>query len=121
MKNDRDFGSCGSFAGGGFQDCYWTFARTMGCAIGQPATCKSIPKFLEAEPSDFHDEALVKATRKINEILAEVSSERGAPSLLLTRQGVLLAWVNHGAEHSPDDVTADSDDETVAKALRLIA
>jgi hypothetical protein len=42
-------------------------------------------------------------------------------SFLHTRQGVFLAWVKHGVENVKREnaVTWESDDETVAKALRL--
>jgi hypothetical protein len=83
----------------------------------------SLAPLLEAEPSDFHDQALIDATQQINQILAAIppDSQGRTISFLYTRLGTLLAWVQHGSgEVDPDAVTAEDDNETVIEALGLI-
>jgi len=76
---------------------------------------------LTAEPSEFHDASLIDATNRINEILTAIPADsRGrALSLLSTKWGLLLAWVDHKAEAPADGVRPDADDATIVKALRL--
>jgi hypothetical protein len=76
---------------------------------------------LEAEPSGLHDEALIEATGKIRQILSEIPADADGRKLsfLVTKMGILLAWVNHGEEIPANAVTAKDDDATVAKALKL--
>ena len=76
---------------------------------------------LEAEPSGLHDQTLIDATQKIRQILSEIPADAGGRKLsfLVTKMGILLAWVNHGEEIPADAVTSADDNETVAKALKL--
>ena len=78
--------------------------------------------FLEAEASEFHDSNLIEATRQINQIIRRlpVDPEGRTLSLLRTKMGLFLAWVDHGAASLPEGaVTAKDDDATVARAMRL--
>ena len=89
--------------------------------LGQTGTCLS-PKFLQAEPSQFHDQTLIEATKQINRILTSLPPDPQGrkPSLLVTNKGILLAWVYH--ENRPEGnypVTLDADDATLIKALKL--
>ena len=94
---------------------------------GDYASCESgssscnVASLLAAEPSGFHDASLIDATHKINEILKAIPADsRGRTlSLLQTKWGLLLAWVDHKAEAPADGVRPDADDATIAKALRL--
>jgi hypothetical protein len=81
--------------------------------------CSGAP-FLEAELSDFHDAALIKATRKINKILAGLEGPKGhTVSFLYTNMGTLLAWTRHGTKTTKKGVTAKDPNAVVAKALKL--
>lgn len=77
--------------------------------------------FLEAEISAFHDEALAEATRKINQILADIPEDPDGRqiSLILTNMGSLIAWVDHSGISLDDPVTENDDDATIAAALKL--
>ncbi len=94
---------------------------------GEEATCESgsstcsPAKLLQADPSGFHDSALIDATNKINQILEAIPADtRGrALSLLHTDWGSLLAWVDHHSAAPADGVRPDADEATIAKALRL--
>ena len=94
---------------------------------GEDATCETgtstcnPAKLLQAEPSGFHDAALIDATNKINQILETIPADaRGRTiSLLHTEWGSLLAWVDHNAIAPADGVRPDADEATIAKALRL--
>lgn len=90
------------------------------CQQGQ-GSCTNA-KLLEADPSDFHDENLIAATKQIKQILEGIPPDPQGRTLsfLHTNMGSLLAWVRHGATDIPADaVTAKDDDATVAKALKL--
>jgi hypothetical protein len=90
------------------------------CETGSSACTQA--KLLEAEPSGFHDENLIEATRRISEVLESIPPDpRGRKlSLLHTNFGSLLAWVDHNATVPADrGVRPDADDATIAKALRL--
>jgi hypothetical protein len=81
-----------------------------------------VADFLDAEQSDFHDENLIKATQKIREALAEIPADPLGRklSIIRTKMGILLAWVQHGADFATlDAVTSRSDDAVVIEALRL--
>lgn len=89
------------------------------CHIGEGG-CS--PKLLTAEISKFHDETMQKATAKINRIIASIPPDPQGrkPSLLASKRGILLAWVHHGkAPKGNYSVTADSDDATLIKGLKL--
>jgi hypothetical protein len=79
-------------------------------------------KLLEAEPSGFHDQNLIKASRKIQEILDSIPADpRGRKlALLSTNLGALLAWVDHTKTvPKGKGVRPTDDDAKIAKALRL--
>lgn len=79
-------------------------------------------RMLVADPSAFHDDILIEATRRINEILEGLPKDADGrkASFLHARIGTLLAWVKHGEESIPEDaVTAESDSETLRKALNV--
>lgn len=96
-----------------------TSAELASCLSGS-GTCLA-GGLLEAEASGIHDETLIEATRKIKQILSEIpaDSEGRKLSFLVTKMGLLLAWVNHDADIPENAVTANDDNETVAKALKL--
>jgi len=103
-------------------DCQFVIiheADTAACESGSP-TC-NLATLLTAEPSGFHDASLIDATIKINEILAAIPADsRGRQlSMLHTKWGLLLAWVDHKGVAPADGVRPDADDATIAKALRL--
>ncbi len=80
------------------------------------------PQLLVAKPSKFHDQALIDATAKINEILEALSPdpEGRKVSLIVNKLGAMLAWVHHNGNHDGKySVTSKSDDETLIKALKL--
>ena len=101
--------------------CVWVVVRGQGqCDDGASATCVAC-SLLEADASDFHDQSLIEATRKIKRILAAIPEDsRGRQlSFLHTNMGTLLAWLSHDGKASRGGVTAEDDDATVAKALKL--
>ncbi len=79
-------------------------------------------KLLTASPSKFHDQTLMEATAKINEALASIppDNEGRTVSLLASKVGIMLAWVHY--ENPPEGgcVSAQTDRETMAKALKLV-
>lgn len=97
----------------------WTTGQ-IGCTSGS-GSCFTA-HLLEAEMSEFHDDKLMSATQRINQILDSVRDDIGNRKLsfVKTRQGILLSWVHHGLDVCPPDaVTAESDDATIALALHL--
>jgi hypothetical protein len=79
-------------------------------------------KLLEAEPSGFHDQNLIKASRKIQEILDSIPADPHGRKLALlsTNLGALLAWVDHTKTvPKGKGVRPTDDDAKIAKALRL--
>jgi hypothetical protein len=78
-------------------------------------------EMLEAEESSFHDKQLAAATKKIRNILAKIPPDPAGRKLSFchTRMGALLAWVEHGGKATGRRVTAQDDNATIAKALRL--
>jgi hypothetical protein len=98
----------------------------MRCIHGSP---ECVPfNLLEAQLSDFHNQDLSEATRKIKQIVAEIPEHPAGHKLSLliirkgSKRGVLLAWVNHG-EEVPDGaqnvVTGKDSPEVIARALGL--
>lgn len=76
----------------------------------------------EAEPSEFHDEELQKASAAIQRILNDVNNRKDGATLSFvhTEEGTLLAWVHHGESEFPEGaVTFKSGHEKVKKALKL--
>jgi hypothetical protein len=93
-----------------------------GVVICVPGTSTCSPvSFLEAEESGFHDCNLIEATAAINEILAKIPPDADGRTLsfLRTEMGTLLAWVEHGGQPVDGAVTANDDNEAIAKALNL--
>jgi len=106
-------------------DCEWQAKTVRGggslidCVNGSGGCGQA--HLLDADESDFHDQSLIEATRKIKRILAGIPKDsRGRKlSFCQTNMGTLLAWVQHGGKASGRRVTARDDDATVAKALKL--
>jgi hypothetical protein len=96
-----------------------TSAELASCLSGS-GTCLA-GDLLEAESSGIHDDTLIQVTQKIKQLLSEIpaDSEGRKLSFLVTKMGLLLAWVNHDGDIPADAVTAKDDNATVAKALRL--
>jgi hypothetical protein len=99
-----------------------------GCRSDATSNCSGARHglFLEAEPSDFHDDYLIAVTKKlqktVKDILAEIPPDEGGRTLsfLFTGKGVLLAWVNHQGERLPGAVSSDDGYEALAAALKLV-
>jgi hypothetical protein len=73
---------------------WYVWGVQVGCISAERQTCLE-PKFLHAKPSKFHDQELEQVTTELNEILGKVaasSNGRGDLSILLTPDGLLLAW-----------------------------
>ena len=105
--------------GGG--DCTFRVHPDMLACVAGGSDCGPAV-MAEAELSDFHDQTLADATQQIKQILAGIPCDdpQGRKvSFLRTPRGMMLAWVNHGAQTSPDAVPADADEETLARALKL--
>lgn len=101
-------------------DCDYQIMGTMlSCVTGTP-TC-NLAEFIEAEESEFHDANLIKATWAIKAILAAIPEDQNGRnlSLLNTKKGLLLAWVEHGGTPIKGAVTSDSDIDSIASALKL--
>lgn len=105
----------------GGQVCSFAYAGdSLGCQNGT-GDC-SFAVMLSAEVSEFHDQTLADATLKIQEILNAIPEDKQGRKLsfLHTRMGTFLAWVKHGDIEMPKDaLTVNSNDEELAKALRL--
>lgn len=92
----------------GYEEWY-VHGVKVGCRPAERHTCLE-DKFLHANPSEFHDQQLEQVTSQINELLEKVAASshgRGDLSILLTPDGLLLAWTQ-----SSDDVV-ENDDVTV--------
>ena len=88
----------------------------VACVRSPRQTCLE-PEFLHANPSEFHDQQLEQVTSQINEILgkvAESSHGRGDLSILLTPDGLFLAWTQ-----SSDDATVLDDVDEIRKFLGI--
>lgn len=98
---------------------FFISGESLACSSGK-GDC-AVAEILEAEISGFHDEHLAEATRQIRAILSGIPEdpEGRKLSFLVTDMGLLLARVDHGATIPDDAITADHDDETLARALRL--
>ncbi len=103
------------------QGCDWHRSNGEASCSESGNSC-SQAYFLPAEPSFFHDEALIQATQDLNEILGSLPQKADGRKLsfIHTRMGTLLAWVRHGATTVPAGaVTAKDDDKTIAASLKL--
>lgn len=105
--------------------CHWVRYPdgNFDCVPGAGDSC-SEAVLLKAKRSSFHDPALIEATQQINAILAALPKdpEGRAASLVHTKRGVLLAWVNHKNEPAKKikgSVTGRSDEAAVIEALGL--
>lgn len=103
-------------------DCDFTICTETNeiyCRAGE-GTCINC-NLLEAEPSRNHDEHLMKATNKINRILAEIPEdpEGRKLSFLLTDKGLFLARVHHGRSVPANAITAKDDINKISKALKI--
>lgn len=118
MSDENNVRSCGDIY------CRWVMTGNgaPGCVEGEDGCLNA--RLLTAAPSDFHDQALVALTQQINALLQAVPPDPAGRKLsfMVTRMGVLLAWVNHGQEGDvpADAVTAASDNTTIIQALGLI-
>ena len=100
-------------------DCKWVHDGRLICQPGEN-TCLGA-NLLTAEESDFHSAELVEATSAINRILANIPERPNFElSVLQFKQGLMLAWVEHGATEIEGGVTAESDPDVIAKCLNLI-
>ena len=104
---------------GGKQCGYAAFDGELGCTDGGNYF---YAEMLSATPSNFHDDALVKATGQINEILASIPEDKNGRRLafLHTPFGTMLAWIRHDLEIPKDAITAESPKEALISALGLI-
>lgn len=100
--------------------CQFAIANDYATCENGSSTCTTA-KLLDADPSGFHDQNLMAATRKIREILEAIPADSKGRKLsfLHTNFGSLLAWVDHNQVAPTDAVRPDADDATIAKALRL--
>lgn len=97
-------------------DEWYVHGVQVGCRPAERQTCLE-PKFLQARLSKFHDEQLEQVTSQINEVLGELAASshgRGDLSILLTPDGLLLAWTQ-----SSDDVTVLDDVDEIRKFLGI--
>jgi len=71
----------------------------------------------EAEPSAFHDDELVAATKKINAVLSRIEKSNGDKgrklSFIKFDNRLMLVWAEYGVVGPHDDF------ETIAKRLKL--
>lgn len=106
-------------------DCSYMVRRNKIYCRANPPPDYFTAELLEARTSDFHTDALSRATTAINEVLSQIpeDSEGRMPAFIQTRMGIMLAWVEHTAEplaaDEDGDVTSAADDGTLAKALNL--
>jgi hypothetical protein len=93
----------------------------FGCANGG-SDCLMC-KVLEVEVSDFHDKHLQKATQKIKKILADIPPDpkKRELSLIRTKKGLVLAWLDHGASISGDAdvITQEGNEKEFLKRLKI--
>lgn len=100
------------------------YGNQVFCCAGRPNTCNNL-RLLKAEESEFHDEAVIEATSRINAILAELkprAPENHHLALLDTSLGLCLVWAKR--IERPDDlsgfVRATSTEREITRALRLV-
>jgi hypothetical protein len=92
------------------------------CCRGRPDTCQNA-RLLPAHESDFHDERLIEATRRINEIFKQLGEPPPGRHLAFadTGFGFVLIWAR-GIDR-PDDISEfvryESPDEEIRQALGL--
>jgi hypothetical protein len=98
---------------------YGAFDDGLGCDSG-PGTCW-VAYLLEAEESSFHDETLQNATQQIKKILDDIPADREGRKLSFvhTKQGTLLAWVQHGVSFPEGTVTIEDGHDELMRALKI--
>ncbi len=90
-------------------DEWYVNGRLVYCRKAENQTCIP-PKFLHGNPTEFHDQQLEQVTTQINEILEKVAASshgRGDLSILLTPDGLFLAWTRS----SDNGIVLDEVDE----------
>lgn len=102
------------------QFCGWGVASgRAGCTTGD-GSCWTA-RIVEAQPSIFHDNQLIAATRQIRSILSDLRPPEGRTlSFVHTPFGTLLAWVEHGRVEDGEVITIGNTPEEIADALGLI-
>ena len=89
--------------------CYPVFSGNCIVVTVPKSGALSTTGFLSLpDPAPFHDEALIKATAEINEIVARLISKHDAKQGLLhlvtTKNGPMLAWAKSMVMHTDDIV-----------------
>lgn len=106
--------------GGGTKTYTWLIADgTCSCFVSTESH-QNVHKLWEVEEaSPFHDETLMEATKKINELLESAANKSPDPQRELCfiefQNRPFLAW----SKTERDGLTADDDPATVARALGL--
>lgn len=96
--------------------------QTGGCTGGGTGC---IPAAIhEAEHSVIHHQSLIDATKKIKKILAAIPPHAHGHKLsfIVTSQGVLLAWLDHGLVIPPDAkviIQGEADEADFVKAVKI--
>ena len=92
----------------------------VACVGGGGGYARAIAR--DASLSDFYDVNLRDATYAMRKILGRIpQDERGRVlALLNTRNGFLLAWVEHSDEEPEPGVTVSNSEEEIARALGLV-
>ena len=101
--------------------CQWVIADDDASCENGSGGCTAA-KLLDAERSGFHDQNLIRASRKIQEVLESIPADRRGRTLALlsTNFGAVLAWVDHKKTVPANKgVRPTDDDAKIAKALRL--
>jgi len=93
--------------------------QAVGCSQGDGSCFDA--RILSAAQTDFHDQALIDATSKIQEIIRNIpaDSKDRQLSFLNTNMGLLLAWVEHDQPIPAGAITGKHPDTAIASALRL--
>lgn len=96
-----------------------TMMLNSSCDVGG-GSCRTA-RLLELDESPIHDKTLQDATRKIKEILESIptGTDGRELSFLHTKNGTVLAWIQHGVKFPPDAVTFESDPDEVDRLLRV--
>lgn len=112
--SNGDPGDCGSPLCG-----YGATPNEVGCVAGD-GSCWTA-RLIEAQPSPYHDEQLINATRQIRQTLRGLRAPEGKTlSFVHTPFGTLLAWVSHGVTATGAEVTNESPAEVIISTLGLI-
>lgn len=92
----------------------------IACVGGGGGYARAIVR--DASLSDFYDQTLRDASYQIREILSRIPKDADGRMLAMlnTRQGFLLAWVEHSDEEPEPGITIANSEEEIARALGLI-